>query len=223
MSGLSRRQFVGGGTAAVAVGASLARAQLAQAQSGVPEPLRGSEGGTIPGPMNTPIDRENPDLLLPPSTDAGLLPNLKFSMSDAHMHLLEGGWSRQVNVQQLPIATTLTGVEMRLDPGAIRELHWRQQGEWALMLSGRAQITAIDDHGRNFIADVGEGDLWFFRRVSTLDSGSEAGLRVPARVRLGRLQRVRHVHGHGLLQPHSAIRLGEELRGALERVRSPPA
>ena len=25
-----------------------------------------------------------------------------------------------------------------------------------------AQVTAVDDHGRNFIGDVGEGDLWFF-------------------------------------------------------------
>ncbi|HWD76739.1 MAG TPA: oxalate decarboxylase family bicupin [Solirubrobacteraceae bacterium] len=154
MSGLSRRQFIGGSTAAT-VAASLTRAN-------VPEPERGNTGGTIPGPINNPVDRENPDLLAPPSTDAGLLPNLKYSMSDAHMHLLDGGWSRQVNMQQLPIATTLTGVEMRLEPGAIRELHWHLQSEWALMLTGRAQVTAVDDHGRNFIGDVGEGDLWFF-------------------------------------------------------------
>jgi oxalate decarboxylase len=129
---------------------------------GTPEPIRGSEGGTIPGPINNPIDRENPDLLVPPSTDAGLLPNLKYSMSDAHMHLLDGGWSRQVNVQQLPIATTITGVEMRLEPGAIRELHWHQQSEWAIMLDGRAQVTAVGAGGRNFIGDIGAGDLWFF-------------------------------------------------------------
>jgi oxalate decarboxylase len=154
VSGLSRRQFIGGSTAAT-VAASLTHAN-------VPEPERGNTGGTIPGPINNPVDRENPDLLAPPSTDAGLLPNLKYSMSDAHMHLLDGGWSRQVNMQQLPIATTLAGVEMRLEPGAIRELHWHLQSEWALMLTGRAQVTAVDDHGRNFIADVGEGDLWFF-------------------------------------------------------------
>jgi oxalate decarboxylase len=154
VSGLSRRQFIGGSTAAT-VAASLTRPN-------VPEPERGEMGGTIPGPINNPIDRENPDLLAPPSTDAGLLPNLKYSMSDAHVHLLDGGWSRQVNAQQLPIATTITGVEMRLEPGAIRELHWHQQAEWALMLAGRAQVTAVDDHGRNFIGDVGEGDLWFF-------------------------------------------------------------
>jgi oxalate decarboxylase len=145
--GFSRRQFIGGSAAAVAVGTSLGGTSAA-ARSDVPEPI--------------PVDRENPDLLVPPSTDAGVLPNLKYSMSDAHMHLLDGGWVRQVNVQQLPVATTLAGVEMRLEPGAIRELHWHQQSEWALMLAGRAQVTAVDDHGRNFTGDVSEGDLWFF-------------------------------------------------------------
>jgi oxalate decarboxylase len=151
MSDLSRRQFIGSGAAAAAAGASF-----------IPEPQRSGNGGTILGPRNDPIDRENPDLLAPPGTDAGLLPSLKFSFSDAHTRLDDGGWTRQVNTQQLPIATTLAGVEMRLEPGAIRELHWHIQSEWALMLAGRARITAIDARGRNFIADVAEGDLWFF-------------------------------------------------------------
>ncbi|MBJ8206517.1 hypothetical protein JDS91_36045, partial [Bacillus cereus] len=29
-------------------------------------------------------------------------------------------------------------------------------------LLGRARITAVDQNGRNFIADVGPGDLWYF-------------------------------------------------------------
>ena len=157
MSELSRRQFLATGAAAAATGAA-----VAQAGNSVPEPERGNEGGTIPGPINNPIDRENPDMLAPPSTDNGLLPNLKFSFSDAHTRLDLGGWTRQVNTQQLPVATTIAGVEMRLEPGAIRELHWHLQGEWALMLTGRAQVTAVDDRGRNFIGDVGVGDLWFF-------------------------------------------------------------
>jgi oxalate decarboxylase len=158
MSGVNRRRFIAGGAAAAVVGG----ASIASAQNNIPEPERGNEGGTIPGPINNPIDRQNPDLLAPPSTDNGLLPNLKFSMSDAHTRLDPGGWTRQVNAEQLPIATTIAGVEMRLIPGAIRELHWHQQSEWALMLTGNAQVTAVDSHGRNFIANVAEGDLWFF-------------------------------------------------------------
>ena len=51
---------------------------------------------------------------------------------------------------------------MRLKPGAIRELHWHKEAEWAFMLSGRARVTAIDPEGRNFISDVGESDIWNF-------------------------------------------------------------
>jgi oxalate decarboxylase len=119
-------------------------------------------GVTILGPRNEPLERENPDELLPPSTDAGSLPNLKFSFSTAHMRVSDGGWARQVTVDDLPVSTTIAGVDMLLNPGAIRELHWHKQAEWAIMLAGHARVTAIDPQGRNFIADVAEGDLWNF-------------------------------------------------------------
>ncbi|MCK9907146.1 oxalate decarboxylase, partial [Frankia sp. Cpl3] len=87
--------------------------------------------------------------------DAGLLPNLKFSFSDTHMTLKDGGWSREITVRELPISKTIAGVNMRLTPGGVRELHWHQQAEWSYMILGRARITAVDQNGRNFIADVG--------------------------------------------------------------------
>jgi oxalate decarboxylase len=51
---------------------------------------------------------------------------------------------------------------MRLTAGGFRELHWHLPAEWAFMLTGRAQITAVDQDGRAFVADVGPGDLWNF-------------------------------------------------------------
>jgi oxalate decarboxylase len=98
----------------------------------------------------------------PPATDAGSVPNLRFSFSDAHRRLEEGGWTREVTERELPIATTLAGVNMHLNAGGVRELHWHKQAEWAYMLLGRARITAVDEHGRNFVDDVGAGDLWYF-------------------------------------------------------------
>jgi oxalate decarboxylase len=154
---LSRRQLIAGGAAAAASGPLIARAAAA-----APQPLRGGDGGTILGPRNQPLERENPDALAPPATDAGQLPNLKFSFDAAHTRISSGGWARQVTVQDLPIATTIAGVDMRLNPGGIRELHWHSAAEWAIMLAGTARITAIDADGRNFIADVGVGDLWNF-------------------------------------------------------------
>jgi oxalate decarboxylase len=146
--------------------------------NGVPQPIRGNEGGTDPGPRNVPLDRQNPDILTPPGTDSGTIPNMKFSFGLAHMRLLQGGWARQVTVRELPIATTLAGVDMRLNPGGVRELHWHKEAEWAYMLNGRARISAVDQLGRNFLDDVGVGDLWYFpagipHSIQGLEEGCE--------------------------------------------------
>jgi oxalate decarboxylase len=156
---LSRRQLIVGGAASAATAGA---GRIASVVAATPEPLRPGEGGTILGPRNKPLERQNPDAVAPPSTDAGQLPNLKFSFDAAHTRITSGGWARQVTAKELPVATTIAAVDMRLNPGAIRELHWHAAGEWALMLAGTARITAVDDQGRNFIGDVGEGDLWFF-------------------------------------------------------------
>jgi oxalate decarboxylase len=107
-------------------------------------------------------DRQNPDLLVPPSTDQGTLPNLRFSFSDAHARLESGGWARQVTVRELGVSKNIAGVDMRLNAGGVRELHWHKAAEWAYMLYGTARITAIDPQGRYFVDDVGVGDLWYF-------------------------------------------------------------
>jgi oxalate decarboxylase len=126
------------------------------------QPIEGKRGGTILGPRNGPLEQENPDLLQPPVTDNGALPNLKFSFADAHVKMREGGWSREVTQLELPIATTMAGVNMRLNPGGVRELHWHKQAEWSFMLAGKARITSVDNDGRNFVSDVNAGDLWYF-------------------------------------------------------------
>ena len=128
----------------------------------VPQPMENGVGADDPGPRNVLLDRQNPSMLTPPRTDQGTLPNLKFSFANAHMRLEKGGWSREVTVRELPIATTLAGVNMRLTPGGVRELHWHKQAEWSFMLNGRVRITAVDRDGHNFVDDVGEGDLWYF-------------------------------------------------------------
>ena len=151
---------------------------IQQAKDAVPEPIRDGLGASIMGPRNVPVELENPDLLASPDTDDGTIPNLKFSFSNARNRLLTGGWSREVTVRELPIATTLAGVDMRLKPGAIRELHWHKEAEWAFMLAGRCRITCIDPDGRNFIDDLGVGDLWNFRSglphsIQALEEGCE--------------------------------------------------
>jgi len=152
--------------------------QGTEADDQVPQPIRDGAGATDPGPRNVLLDRQNPDILTPPSTDSGTLPNLKFSFALAHNRLLEGGWARQVTVRELPIATTLAGVNMRLNPGGVREMHWHKEAEWAYMLYGRARISAVDQDGRNFLDDVGVGDIWNFpagipHSIQGLEEGCE--------------------------------------------------
>jgi oxalate decarboxylase len=158
MKPISRRSML------ATTGGLLTAAAVARAQTGlpIPQPRRPGYGGTDPGPRNLERDRQNPDMLLPPSTDQGTLPNLRFSFSDAHTRLGSGGWTRQVTVRELAISTSIAGVNMRLNAGGVRELHWHKAAEWAYMLYGSARITAIDAQGRNFVDDVGVGDLWYF-------------------------------------------------------------
>lgn len=145
--------MVGGGT--------LLGARVAAAAD--PNPTRAPGfGGTDPGPRNLALDQANPDMLNPPSTDHGTLPNLRFSFADSHVRQESGGWTRQITERELGVSKSIAGVNMRLNAGGIRELHWHKEAEWAYMLYGNARITAIDAQGHNFVDDVGVGDLWFF-------------------------------------------------------------
>jgi oxalate decarboxylase len=98
----------------------------------------------------------------PPATDEGTLPNLRFSFADAHPRREPGGWAREVTERELPVATSLAGVNMCLEPGAVRELHWHEQAEWAFMIAGAARITAVDPDGHAFVDEIGPEDLWYF-------------------------------------------------------------
>ena len=119
-------------------------------------------GGTDPGPRNLMREQQNPDMINPPSTDHGTLPNLRFTYADSHIRQESGGWTRQITERELGVSKTIAGVNMRLNAGGVRELHWHKEAEWAHMLYGSARINAIDPEGRNFVEDVGVGDLWYF-------------------------------------------------------------
>jgi len=126
------------------------------------QPIRDGQGASILGPTNPAREEQAPDLIAPPPTDHGTLPNLKWSFADSHTRLTEGGWARQTTARELPIATEFAAVNMRLQAGAVRELHWHREAEWAYMIAGRARITAVDSERRAFQDDVSEGDIWYF-------------------------------------------------------------
>ena len=130
--------------------------------TGDPEPIRGGVGATILGPRNVAIEKQNPDVLIAPTTDAGTVPNLKWPFALSHNRVLSGGWARETTVRELPISTEIAGVNMRLKPGGIRELHWHKEAEWAYVIAGSCRISILDEEGRLFLDDVSVGDLWYF-------------------------------------------------------------
>lgn len=143
---ISRRNML----TAAAGASALSATTLAQAQTAdsMPETRRPGRGGSNPGPKNPVRASQNPDLLSPPASDHGTLPNLRFSFDDSHVRLESGGWTRQVTVRELGISKNIAGVNMRLNAGGVRELHWHKAAEWSYMLYGTARITGVDANGR---------------------------------------------------------------------------
>ena len=142
------------------------------------EPIRGTRGADDPGPRNLPLDLQNPDITLPPETDNGSLPNLKFPFAMAHNRLEDGGWAREVTVRELPVATSMAGVNMRLGPGVVRELHWHKEAEWAYILEGTARLTVVDPDGNLSIDDLKPGDVWLIpagipHSIQGMEEGTE--------------------------------------------------
>src|SRR5277367_3415809 len=158
---LTRRGFLGVGSAALAAAGMLAGEKLA-AQEQAPYQQKSNRSSSDPGPTNPALDAANPDSDSPPVTDAGGVQTFKYPFSLAHKRMQEGGWSREVTQRELAVSKTLAGVDMRLTAGGVRELHWHTAAEWAFMLYGTARITCIDADGKSFVTDVKENELWFF-------------------------------------------------------------
>ena len=159
--GMDRRKFIGAGSSALV----LTALALSQARGQDIEKVTAAQHGlaaTDPGPENDALRDISPNGFLPPPTDHGEAPEFWNSFSIAHRRVQPGGWTRQVTVEDFPISKDIAGVNMRLTAGGIRELHWHEAAEWALMLSGKGRITALDHQGRGFVKDVVKDDLWFF-------------------------------------------------------------
>ncbi|TCL62924.1 oxalate decarboxylase family bicupin [Rhizobium sp. BK251] len=124
------------------------------------QPIRGTRGANDPGPRNQILDLQNPDVFIPPETDNGSLPNLKFPFALAHNRLEDGGWAREVTLREFPASKSMAGVNMRLGPGVVRELHWHKEAEWAYILQGTARLTVVDPDGNLSIDDLKPGDMW---------------------------------------------------------------
>jgi oxalate decarboxylase len=163
---VSRRNILTAGAAA-GIGAFASRASAAS--FGNPDqPAEGAVNAinpkalTDPGPQDPDLAGNEPAFQNPPATDVNGMPQFWTSFNLVPKRIQNGGWARQITQDDFKISTTIAGVNMRLGPGGVRELHWHQQAEWAVVTAGTCRITILDQDGRPEVADVGEGDLWYF-------------------------------------------------------------
>jgi oxalate decarboxylase len=124
---LSRRNLLAAGAAgAVVTSVSAARA----ASFGNPdEPAEGAinvanpKALSDPGPQDPGLAGHEPAFLNPPATDVNGMPQYWASFNLAPKRIQNGGWARQITQDDFKISTTIAGVNMRLGPGGVRELH----------------------------------------------------------------------------------------------------
>ena len=134
MSELSRRGFIGSAAAAASlVGLNAAADEEFSFKNNVPDPLLAGDE----------------------------LPTFKFELEKSEGKVIGGSSGKEATVKQLPISKGIAGVSMRLEPGAMRELHWHATAaEWAFVLEGRVRTTVIDPQGRAETNDFEPGDIW---------------------------------------------------------------
>ncbi len=93
------------------------------------------------------------------------MPEIRYQLAKQPMKAYQGGRSNEAAAVNFPISKGLAGVNMYLNPGGLRELHWHANAaEWSYVISGHCRVTVIDPQGRSEIKDFGPGDVWYFPR-----------------------------------------------------------
>src|SRR6185369_2628752 len=93
------------------------------------------------------------------------LPTFKFELEKSTGKVIGNSYGKEATVEQLPVSKGIAGVSMKIEPGAMRELHWHATAaEWAYVLEGRVRTTVIAPDGTAETNDFEPGDVWFFPR-----------------------------------------------------------
>ena len=143
MSEFERRDFLAG-AAALAAAATATLVATNQAEAGDPSFMN-----NVPDPLLAGKE----------------LPTFKFALEKSEGKVIGGSYGKEATVKQLPISKGIAGVSMKLEPGAMRELHWHATAaEWAFVIEGRVRTTVIDPRETAETNDFEPGDLWYFPR-----------------------------------------------------------
>ncbi|MBR1154431.1 cupin domain-containing protein [Bradyrhizobium sp. JYMT SZCCT0428] len=100
-----------------------------------------------------------------PAVSGKDLPTFKFALEKSAGKVIGNSYGKEAIVTQLPISKGIAGVSMRLEPGAMREMHWHATAaEWAFVFEGRVRTTVVDPNGLAETNDFDPGDVWYFPR-----------------------------------------------------------
>jgi oxalate decarboxylase len=143
MSNFHRRDFLRG-AAAIAAGMTAGMVGTRRIEAGDPSFMN-----NVPDPLVSGKD----------------LPTFKFALEKSKGKVIGNSYGKEATVEQLPISKGIAGVSMKIEPGAMRELHWHATAaEWAFVIEGRTRTTVIDPQGYAETNDFGPGDVWYFPR-----------------------------------------------------------
>ncbi len=145
MSDVQRRDFLtGAGAAALAAATTATLVGTQTAQGGDPSFMN-----NVPDPILAGKE----------------LPTFKFALEKSTGKVIGNSFGKEATVEQLPISKGIAGVSMRIEPGAMRELHWHATAaEWAFVTEGRVRTTVIEPQGYAETNDFEPGDIWYFPR-----------------------------------------------------------
>jgi oxalate decarboxylase len=111
-----------------------------------------AKGPVPPEPAATPRGGAHP----PP------LPHRHALLSQEPLETFAGGREWRVEARDFPISSTMTGVILELEPGALRELHWHPNAdEWQYLLAGSIRATLFGSRGRYREATLDAGDVGY--------------------------------------------------------------
>src|SRR6202521_241603 len=118
MSNLQRREFMTG-AAAFAAGVTAALTRTPRVEAGDPSFMN-----NVPDPLLAGKE----------------LPTFKFALEKSKGKVIGNSFGKEATVEQLPISKGIAGVSMKIEPGAMRELHWHATAaEWAYVVSGQGR------------------------------------------------------------------------------------
>ncbi|KAM5468341.1 putative oxalate decarboxylase [Microsporum audouinii] len=152
------------GSTLVAAIAAVAGA-AAKDYGGVPgQPIQKSgKGAVISGGTDPQLDLQNPSNINgQPTSDNGLVQNLKWSFSLSKTRMFYGGWIREQVIQDLPASHDIAGAQVHLTKGGIRQMHWHRVAEWGYVYAGAILVFAVSEDGRYQIDKLTPGDMYYF-------------------------------------------------------------